>query len=162
MIISCNSCKKKFVVPDRAITSTGRIVQCGACGNKWKQFPDTNNPTKKDKNNQKNSEIKKSNKKKIFKKKRKENLYSPEYLAKKHGINLNENFIKQTNKKKGSDVPGRFYSSLIIFFIILIALLKTLHLSKESIINLFPFSETILNSLFETTKNIFEILINLI
>ena len=39
MILSCNSCEKKFVVPDQAITAAGRIVQCGACGNKWKQFP---------------------------------------------------------------------------------------------------------------------------
>ena len=39
MILSCNSCSKKFVVPDQAITADGRLVQCGACGNKWKQFP---------------------------------------------------------------------------------------------------------------------------
>ena len=39
MILTCNSCNKKFVVPDSAITSAGRMVQCGSCGNKWKQFP---------------------------------------------------------------------------------------------------------------------------
>ena len=39
MILSCDSCQKKFVVPDQAITSAGRVVQCGTCGNKWKQFP---------------------------------------------------------------------------------------------------------------------------
>ena len=39
MIISCNSCEKKFVVPDQAITLEGRVVQCGSCGNKWKQYP---------------------------------------------------------------------------------------------------------------------------
>ena len=39
MILSCNSCKKKFVVPDEAITASGRLVQCSACGNKWNQFP---------------------------------------------------------------------------------------------------------------------------
>ena len=41
MILSCNSCGKKFVVPDNAITQSGRLVQCSACGNKWKQFPIT-------------------------------------------------------------------------------------------------------------------------
>ena len=40
MILSCNSCGKKFVVPDSAITASGRVVQCGSCGNKWKQFPE--------------------------------------------------------------------------------------------------------------------------
>ena len=39
MILTCNSCSKKFVVPDTAITSSGRMVQCGSCGNKWRQFP---------------------------------------------------------------------------------------------------------------------------
>ena len=39
MILNCNSCGKKFVVPDNAITASGRVVQCGSCGNKWKQFP---------------------------------------------------------------------------------------------------------------------------
>ena len=39
MILTCNSCDKKFVVPDNAITASGRMVQCGSCGNKWKQFP---------------------------------------------------------------------------------------------------------------------------
>ena len=40
MILTCNSCSKKFVVPDSAITASGRMVQCGSCGNKWKQFPE--------------------------------------------------------------------------------------------------------------------------
>ena len=39
MILSCSSCEKKFVVPDQAIGAAGRVVQCGSCGNKWKQFP---------------------------------------------------------------------------------------------------------------------------
>ena len=39
MILTCNSCDKKFVVPDSAITASGRMVQCGSCGNKWRQFP---------------------------------------------------------------------------------------------------------------------------
>ena len=39
MILKCNSCEKKFVVPDQAITAAGRVVQCGSCGNKWKQYP---------------------------------------------------------------------------------------------------------------------------
>ena len=39
MILTCNSCGKRFVVPDAAITASGRMVQCGSCGNKWKQFP---------------------------------------------------------------------------------------------------------------------------
>ena len=39
MIIQCNSCDKKFSVPDGAITEAGRLVQCSSCGNKWTQYP---------------------------------------------------------------------------------------------------------------------------
>ena len=39
MIIHCNSCKKSFTVPDNAVTSSGRLVQCSSCGNKWIQYP---------------------------------------------------------------------------------------------------------------------------
>ena len=33
-------------VPDKAITIAGRAVQCGSCGNKWKQFPIKNETNK--------------------------------------------------------------------------------------------------------------------
>ena len=59
MIIKCNSCERKFVVPDQAITTAGRIVQCGSCGNKWKQFP-----TKSKKSEFNESQIKKADIKK--------------------------------------------------------------------------------------------------
>ena len=39
MLLNCNSCQKKFIVPDSAITESGRLVQCGSCGNKWTQIP---------------------------------------------------------------------------------------------------------------------------
>ena len=98
MILSCNSCEKKFVIPDNAIGPSGRLVQCSSCGNKWRQLPviaekrSPNKTTTKAKEkiskiNKKNKEIK-IIKKKVKKKKDGPNLYSPEYLAKKHGILL--------------------------------------------------------------------------
>ena len=110
MILSCNSCGKKFVVPDNAITASGRMVQCGSCGNKWRQYP--LNEIKK---NQSISKPKKTmsksqpvqpiiqkpirTKKNIVKKPREISLYSPEYLAKKHGIKINDTKpVKVTNK----------------------------------------------------------------
>ena len=47
MLLNCNSCQKKFLVPDSAITKSGRLVQCGSCGNKWNQYPIENNKLKK-------------------------------------------------------------------------------------------------------------------
>ena len=92
MILTCNSCGKKFVVPDSAITDAGRMVQCGSCGNKWKQFPPLNFKKETIIDKKISPAVKKSitkipkPKTKKIKKSREINLYSPEYLQKKHGL----------------------------------------------------------------------------
>ncbi len=35
MIVNCPNCKKKFDVEDNLIPSTGRLLQCSSCSNKW-------------------------------------------------------------------------------------------------------------------------------
>ena len=166
MILSCKACQKKFVVPDQAITASGRIVQCGSCGNKWKQFPvqtQQNIATRISKVSNKKtpnlSKVKKKNKK--IKKTREIDLYSPEYLKKKHGISLN---ITQNNNKNKSEqkVSFGFYNSLILFAIIIIAMTKILHFSQFIIIQKLPFTEFYIDYFFESIKNIFEISKNLI
>ena len=167
MILSCNSCEKKFVVPDQAITAAGRTVQCGSCGNKWKQFP------VKDKINKPDTGIKNSNKKKPkltnitkpgkkrIKKAREIDLYSPEYLAKKHGIIIND--VKSTNKNNSDEkVSFGFYNFLIIFLVLVIAFSKSLHFFQDFIIQKMPFTEFYIDYFFESIKNIFEIFKNLI
>ena len=160
MIISCNSCEKKFVVPDQAITSVGRVVQCGSCGNKWKQYPSNEEkiPSIKIKKNKKIPKITETKiakpRKKISKKKREINLYSPEYLAKKHGINLSETKDKSVKKNK---VSFGFYSSLIILLVFVIAFSRTLYFFQDFIIAKFPFTEYYLKYFFESIRNLFEI-----
>ena len=160
MIISCNSCEKKFVVPDQAITIEGRTVQCGSCGNKWRQYPKNEEkiPSVKIKKNKKISKISETKipkpKKKISKKKREINLYSPEYLAKKHGINLNDTNDKPVTKNK---VSFGFYSSLFIFLVFAIAFSRILYFFQDFIITQLPFTEFYLQNFFESIKNLFEI-----
>ena len=165
MILSCNSCGKKFVVPDQAITSSGRLVQCGSCGNKWKQFP-----SKKDNQREtaaKKDIIKKTSpitkfpklKKKKVKKVREINLYSPEYLAKKHGIRLDQDVKKTPSQSK---ISFGFYNSLILFFVIIIVFSRGLYFSQDFIIQTFPITEFYINYFFESIRNIFEIWKNLI
>tara|TARA_B100000963_G_C22628641_1_gene673721 strand:- start:3194 stop:3691 length:498 start_codon:yes stop_codon:yes gene_type:complete len=163
MIISCKSCEKKFVVPDQAITIAGRVVQCGSCGNKWKQFPmktekksstkivNTPKPLK--------DIIETKPRKRKTKKKREINLYSPEYLAKKHGIKLNEIKIEQVSKKT---ISFGFYNSLVLFLVIIIAFSRILFFTQDFIIQKFPFTEFYLEYFFESIKNLFEIWKNLI
>ena len=87
MLVNCNSCQKKFIVPDGAITQSGRLVQCGSCGNKWTQYPIQNLELKEKKFIKKIKIIKKTRVKK--------NLYTAEYLQKKHGLVIE----KQSDKK---------------------------------------------------------------
>ena len=160
MIISCNSCEKKFVVPDKAITLKGRVVLCGSCGNKWRQYPKNEEkiPSVKIKKNKKIGKISETKipkpRKKISKKKREIDLYSPEYLAKKHGINLNETNGKPVTTNK---VSFGFYGSLIIFFVFVIAFSRILYFFQDFIITKLPFTEYYLKYFFESIKNLFEI-----
>ena len=174
MILTCNSCGKKFVVPDRAITASGRMVQCGSCGNKWKQFPvkevENTQPITRPKKVasrpqpvqqkiQKSKKVKKTTPKKP----REISLYSPEYLAKKHGIQINDTQpVKNIIKKEKDKVSFGFYNSLIVFVFFVIALSRILYFSQGFIITIIPASEYYLNYFFENIRNIFEIWKNLI
>lgn len=164
MILSCNSCSKKFVVPDSAIIAAGRMVQCGSCGNKWKQFPislDKSRPTKKIKTIKQVTETKipKPRKKRSSGKKREIDLYSPEYLAKKHGIKLKEDNNIQIKEKK---VSFGFYNTFLLFIIIIIAFSKGIYFAQDVIIQKLPFTEFYLEIFFESIINLFEIWKNLI
>ena len=173
MILSCNSCDKKFVVPDNAIGASGRLVQCSSCGNKWKQLPINTLEATQDKAISENKEIKKikniqtnfKTKKKIKKnKKNGPNLYSPEYLVKKHGINIKNTSLQKKEKFKNSDnkISFGFYNSLFFFIVVLIFLSRSLYFVQEIIVKSFPSTGFYLNYFFETIKNIFEITKNLI
>ena len=84
MIIKCDSCQKKFAVPDGAIGPAGRLVQCSSCGNKWTAYPEKD-PVKEEKTIQKQ---KPKVKKQKIKKSKNIDVYSREYLQKKHGIKI--------------------------------------------------------------------------
>ena len=174
MILTCNSCDKKFVVPDSAITASGRMVQCGSCGNKWRQFPvgevkktqsipRTKKVESKPQSDKQKIQKPKKIKKTAPKKSREISLYSPEYLAKKHGIKINEvHPEKKISKQEKGKVSFGFYNSLIVFIFLVIALPRILYFSQEFIITNIPASEYYLNYFFESIRNIFEIWKNLI
>ena len=171
MILTCNSCGKKFVVPDSAITASGRTVQCGSCGNKWKQFPvneiKKTQPvtnvkkivSKTPKIQQKTQALKKTKKIKV-RKSREIDLYSPEYLAKKHGIKLSDDNDKKTSSK--SKVAFGFYNSLLLFIVLIIFLSRGLYFSQDFVVQKLPFTEFYIDYFFESMRNVFEIWKNLI
>ena len=159
MILECKSCQKKFLVPDNAITSSGRLVQCSSCGNKWTQFP----LKKKNELYKKQSEPKELVTKKSKTKKKKASsksgpsIYSREYLEKKHGIKIGVNsskeFVKKTIKNKEKLKGFGFYSYFFTMLIFVIALFGVLNLTKENLIFHFPFLEIYIDMLYENIEN---------
>ena len=174
MILECKSCQKKFVVPDNAIPAAGRLVQCSSCGNKWTQFPVKKKVTKEPINFSAKKEVIEKpvkvppkiqkekifstpiKKKKIVKKRSGPSIYSKEYLEKKHGIKIDENY-KNTSKDKSNKKISKsyfgFYSYLIIFLFTVTLIVGILNLTKEIIIFNFPFTEIYIEYLFENLNN---------
>ncbi len=167
MIITCNCGLKKFSLPDNSIPAAGRMVQCGSCGLKWKQFPVNeinktepisniekiaSKPKQVQPKIQKTKKIKKTS----VRKPREIDLYSPEYLAKKHGINLNETSYKPKPVAKNK-VSFGFYSSLIILLVFVISFSRILYFFQDFIIIKLPFTEIYLKYFFESIRNLFEI-----
>jgi|TARA_B110000914_G_C15113258_1_gene287178 predicted Zn finger-like uncharacterized protein len=169
MILSCNSCKKKFVVPDQAITAAGRTVQCGSCGSKWKQFPiksviseitsDKKINTKKTPSvsTTRTKNTKNTKKAKI----REVNLYSPEYLKKKHGISLN-NFKNDDSASTSRKISFGFYNSLILFIVAAIFFSRSLYFFQNIIVETLPSTKFYIDYFFESIRNLSEIWKNLV
>ena len=160
MIIKCNTCGKSFSVPDNAISAAGRLVQCGSCGNKWTQYPIK--PKRAKKENPIELKIEKSissvKKKKKPKKKKKTsvNIYSEEYLQKKHGIKIidpTKSVIAPKTSKK-SKIGYGFYNYLITFIVLLIFMLGILHLNRDFIYTVSPEIGNQVEYLFETLENL--------
>ena len=166
MILNCNACEKKFVVPDNAIGANGRLVQCSSCGNQWKQFPINEEIKTKKKDFKVKSSPKKiqsttkTTKRKV-KKKTGPDLYSPEYLAKKHGIKIDSKPVLQNKiAKNKTRTSFGFYSFIIISTVIAISTLRLLYFTQDIIIEKLPITEIYINYLFETIRNIKDIIQN--
>lgn len=172
MILECKSCQKKFLVPDNAIPSSGRLVQCSSCGNKWTQYPEKKiiQPKKIDLKPKKISDkqiinTKKNKviiKKKKITKKNEPSIYSREYLEKKHGIKIGDGLQNKTKQEKNVSIKSSyfgFYSFLFLTLIGISFLLGILNLTKDIIIFYFPFLEIYIEYLFENI-NYFRILIS--
>ena len=152
MLINCNSCQKKFIVPDSAIKESGRLLQCGSCGDKWTQYPIKENLEVKAekkissgiKKNTSSNKIKKSAKKK----KREINLYSEEYLKKKYGLTIKDSLGSQ-DKKKNRRTGFGFYSYIVVISIFTIGFFGVLNLAKDIITARYPVTEFYINYLYE-------------
>ena len=87
-------------------------------------------------------------------------MYSPEYLAKKHGITLGNDEVKQSLNK--NYVSFGFYNYLLLFLIIIIIVSRGLYFFQDYVVQQLPFTEFYIDYFFESIRNMFEIWKNLI
>ncbi len=172
MIIQCNSCDKKFSVPDGAITRAGRLVQCSSCGNKWTQYPlkKTSEVTKI------TPIIPKTKPKKKTQKRKGPAPYSKEYMQEKRGTSIEKNAadkgltnkvkkvetskkIQKQPKSKTIEKPGfGFFNYIITYSILSIFFIGILNFERSRIGRKFPVLEPYIDHFFESLE-IFKILI---
>ena len=140
MIIACPCGKKKFEVNASLIPNEGKMLQCGACDHKW--F------------------FKKEAKKKVIKDVKKPLNKIPEIIDKnipdktEDLISEAETEISKVEKKQIKDKKINILSFFIFLIISFVALIILADTFKNSIKLLIPGFDLILNSLYETLKDV--------
>ena len=146
MIITCPSCDKKFNVDASLIPKEGRNLQCGFCDHKWfYTFP-----------------------KKIVN----DDVLELEGIdtLKEKNTNYDEGTFSKdfiSNDKDEIDVPNKTaktynFKILLFYFILVIALIILVDTFKSQISSFYPNINNIMNSLYETLKDLKLFFIDLI
>ena len=143
MIITCKQCYKKFEIESNLIPEKGRLLQCSSCNHKWfykRDIPEESKVVLKEQNiKSKKTDpiIQETNNVKIF-----DDSVSSKRLTRKHS------YAAPKNKKIN------FLNIILVFIISIIALIVLLDTFKSPISLMIPNIEFILESLYETLKDI--------
>ena len=140
MIIACPRCKKKFEVNASLIPREGKMLQCGACSEKW--F------------------FKKEIKKEVIKEVKKPSVKIPKKIEKdipdvtEDLISEAETTIPKIKKKDKINKKINTLSILVVVIISFVALVILADTFKNPLTLIIPGFDLILNSLYETIKDI--------
>ena len=143
MIIICEQCNKKFEIESNLIPEKGRLLQCSSCSHKWFYKSDALEETKivlkkQDIKSEKTDPIiEENNNIKVF-----DESASSNKQKRKHSYKFSES-------KKIS-----FLNVILVFIISIIALIVLLDTFENPITLVLPKTEFILESLYETLKDI--------
>jgi predicted Zn finger-like uncharacterized protein len=164
MIIDCINCTKKFEVKASLIPDNGRTIQCGSCNHIWFYKPKielSKNEIKTEISNPKsNDNDLESNK----------DDHANEKLSKTDETNNLENVANTepssnelTNKnKKTTFSVSKFLSYFLVFLITFIALIIVLDTFKTPLSSIIPGLEIFLYNFFETLKDLYLFIKNLL
>ena len=161
MIISCNNCNKKFEVNSTLIPDLGRNIQCGSCEYTWFYKKDLiiSEADKEVKNNQLSEEQNIVNTSKSYEGDHIDQDQSNEHKK----INDTLKTEKKTKSKKSTGgTPVKILSYLIVGIISFTALVIFLDTFRLFFTKIIPGLELFLFNLFETLKDIFLFIKNLV
>ena len=137
MIIKCEQCNKKFDIESSLIPKKGRLLQCSSCNHKWFHKKDVLEKSILNLENEKiHTEIKDNNVK-VY-----NDFSSDKKIKRKHS------YSRPESKSLSS------LNFILVFIISFIALIILLDTFKNPIGLLIPNIEFILESLYETLKDI--------
>ncbi len=139
MEITCPECSKRFNVKDNQIPNEGRLLQCGNCKHKW-FFKKTL------KSNDKNIEF---NERKV----QKQDVKEPDEI--KTNIKLSKQVNEQNEKvESNTKVDFNKFKFFIFILILILAFIILIDTFKIQISYIYPDIYTIMNSLYETLKDL--------
>ena len=160
MIIDCINCTKKFDVKDSLIPDNGRTIQCGSCNHVWFYKPkieQSNNEISSPKSNEDILE----NKKDDFTNEKLSKAVETNNLEKFANTEPSSNKLINENKKTKLSV-SKFLSYFLVILITFIALIIVLDTFKSPLSSIFPGLEIFLYNFFETLKDLYLFIKNLL
>ena len=158
MIIECINCNKKFEVNSSLIPESGRDILCGSCNYGWFFKPEKNiipdPPTEKfnifeDKENK-------------IEEKNSISIQSEHYKANKNDTQKSNDHKLVNKKKSKSSILTKILTYFLVCIISFVALIILLDTFKLLLSKTFPNLELLIYNLFETIKDIYLFLNNLI
>ncbi|MDC0416920.1 zinc-ribbon domain-containing protein [Candidatus Pelagibacter sp.] len=160
MIIDCIKCTKKFEVSASLIPDNGRTIQCGSCDHVWFYKP---------KIEQSKNEISSPNSNDDILENKKDDQDN-EKSSKKEETNNLEKFTNTepssheliNENKKTTFSVSKFLSYFLVFLITFIALIIVLDTFKTPLSSIIPGLEIFLYNFFETLKDLYLFIKNLL
>ena len=138
MIISCDQCHKKFEIDSNLIPKDGRLLECGSCNHKWFYKQDIEDKTQE-----------------IIIEPKLKNIEEKNIDPIQTNISLINELDTSSEKKKIAENKKISILNIIIVFIIsFVALIILIETFKDPISIFIPNIKFILNSLYETLKDI--------
>ena len=164
MIIDCIKCTKKFEVNSSLIPDNGRTIQCGSCNHVWFYKPEieqSKNEIKAEITSPKSNNYDLENKKDDNVNEKLSKTEETKNLKNYANTEPSSNELINENKKTTFNI-SKFLSYFFVFLITFIALIIVLDTFKTPLSSIFPGLEIFLYNFFETLKDLYLFINNLL